>query len=108
MITVVLQVLHILAGLVVVVEAANKLERCDPLAKGLSVHARLVDGLKALAWFLLALGAGGAIAGPVFLSLGYETSYLGDLMRMEHPTLAEIFVLVGFAVLIVRTRLKEG
>lgn len=109
-----LQVLHWLGGLVVLAEALNKLERTCPCAHGLTLHERLVDGLKALAWALLALGSAGAVATPALLALGFQPSHaigfglLVELLRLERPTLAETAVLLGFAVLIVRTRVKEG
>lgn len=103
-----LQILHIVAGFIVLAEALNKLERVDPLGKGLSWHQRLVDGLKALAWLLLALGAGGALAGPLLLSMGLPADAGGVVVRLGPPTLDQTLVLAGFAVLIVRTRVKEG
>jgi len=103
-----LQHLHWAAGLVVLAEALNKLERTCPFVRGMTAHARLVDGLKAVAWLLLAIGAGGAVAAPVLLYLGVPLAYGDMLLRLEHPTLAETSVLLGFAVLIVRTRVKEG
>lgn len=102
-----LQTLHWVAGLVVLAEALNKLERACPLALGLSGCERLVQFVKALGWMLLALGAGGAVATPVLLSMGVPSSHL-PMLRLEQPTLAEVAVLTGFAVLIIRTRLKEG
>jgi hypothetical protein len=68
----------------------------------------LVDALKACAWFLLALGAGGAVAGPLLLLGGVQAQQAAELLRLERPTLAAVLVLTGFAVLIVRTRVKEG
>lgn len=103
-----LQVLHIVSGLIVLAEALNKLERCHPLTSGLSVRERWVDGLKAAAWFLLALGAGGAVAAPMLLAGGVQAQQAAELLRLERPTLAEVLVLAGFATLIVRTRVKEG
>lgn len=103
-----LQILHVMAGLVVLAEALNKLERCDPLNPKLTLRERVVDSLKAVAWGLMALGAGGAVAGPVLLLLGVDRSSVDLLMRLEHPTFDQVAVLGGFAVLIVRTRLKEG
>lgn len=102
-----LQFIHIIAGLIVVAEALNKLERTAPFAPGMSAHLRLVDGLKALAWMLLALGAGGAVATPMLASLGLPSTPW-DHISHSQPTLAETSVLLGFAVLIVRTRVKEG
>ena len=55
-------VIHWLAGVIVLAEALNKLERTAPFAKGLTPHQRLVAGLKALAWALLALGGAGAVS----------------------------------------------
>lgn len=104
----VMLVLHVVAGFVVLAEALNKLERCDPLAKGMTPHQRAVDGLKALAWLLLGLGAGGALAAPALLALGVAEDAGGHVFRIEGPTLDQTMVLVGFAVLIVRTRVKEG
>jgi hypothetical protein len=102
-----LQILHWLAGFIVLAEALNKLERAAPFAPGLSKHQRIVDGLKALAWCLLAIGAGGAVATPVLGELGIHTRTSQALLH-QAPSLAETAVLIGFAVLIVRTRVKEG
>ena len=114
--TFVIGLFHFIAGAIVLAEALNKLERTDPAARGLSPRARLVEGLKALAWFFLSLGAGGAVAAPLLIAMGFPTIALDlphsigsvVLMRLERPTVDQLFVLVGFAVLIVRTRLKEG
>ena len=103
-----LQTVHLLAALVVLAEALNKLERTSPLARGLTPHQRCVDGLKALAWLLLALGAGGAVAAPALLALGVQAHQTAGLLRLDPPTLDQCLVLLGFAVLIVRTRVKEG
>lgn len=89
----VLAVAHWLAGLVVLAEALNKLERTTLFAPGLSLRHRLVVLLKVLAWLLLATGAAGALITP--------------LMRLEPPTLQDACVILGFAVLIFRTRFKE-
>ncbi len=88
------EVIHWTAGLVILAEALNKLERSNPLARGLSPRARLVDALKALAWGLLALAGGGAIVTP--------------LLPLEAPTLQDTALAAGFATLIIRTRFKEG
>lgn len=85
---------HWVAGVVVLAEALNKLYRTAPNAPGLTPRERLVEALKALAWMLLAGGAGGAFARP--------------LINLPLPGLDHVCVLVGFAVLIVRTRVKEG
>jgi hypothetical protein len=93
-----LQILLAAAAVVVVAEGLNKLDRVDPLEKGLSQSDRISAWLKGLAWFLLSLGAG------VYLfALVFSADPTGDLARMAAP-----LVLIGFAVLIVRTRVKEG
>lgn len=103
-----LQLVHAVAGVVVLAEALNKLERVQPLAPGLTRRARMADALKALAWFLLAMGAGGAVASPILIAMGLPADMGAWLSRLDEPTLAETLVLVGFATLIVRTRVKEG
>lgn len=102
-----LQILHFVAALVVLAEALNKLERTTPFAPGLTCHARLVDGLKALAWALLALGAGCTVAAPLLLGNGLTANYM-PLFDNNPPLIDETAVMLGFAVLIVRTRIKEG
>lgn len=106
--TALIHTLHWLAALVVLAEALNKLERATPLARGLRPRERVVVALKALAWWLLALGAGGGLAGPVLHALGVPGDPASILLRLDRPTLAETAVMAGFAVLIIRTRLKEG
>ena len=102
-----LQILHALAGFIVLAEALNKLERTAPFAACLSRHDRVVAGLKALAWACLATGAAGALATPLLVLLGVDVNPW-EHVNHRQPTLAETFVLVGFAVLIIRTRVKEG
>lgn len=99
-----LQILHWVAGFIVLAEALNKLERTAPFAPGMTAHDRLVDGLKALAWCLLAIGAGGAVAVPLLAPLTVRSPVSEATLRQ----LADMAVLVGFAVLIIRTRVKEG
>lgn len=106
--TSVLQILHAVAGLIVLAEALNKLERTSLFTPRRRTYDRLADCLKVTAWALMALGAAGAVAAPMMLQLGIEPNQANELMRLERPTLAETVVLLGFAVLIVRTRVKEG
>lgn len=89
-----LAIVHWVAGVVVLAEALNKLQRTAPHAPGLPVRERLVETLKAIAWLLLAGGAGGAVARP--------------LISLPVPGVDQVCLLLGFAVLIVRTRVKEG
>lgn len=102
------QIVHMLAALVVLAEALNKLERCDLLGAGLAPLERTAETLKALAWLLLALGAGGALAGPVLLAMGASVDWLPRVMRLEDPTLDQVATMTGFAFLVVRTRVKEA
>ncbi len=102
-----LQIIQWLAAVVVLAEALNKLERTAPCAPGMSAHARVVDALKALAWALLALGAGGALVTPLLLSIGVQPDPWAHINHTA-PSLAETSILLGFAVLIIRTRVKEG
>ncbi len=86
---------YALCGLIVVAEALNKLERCRGLRQWpRGRRAQLVEVLKIAAWSLLALGGAGTLMTP--------------LLRLSPPDLRDLCVIVGFAILIVRTRLKEG
>ena len=101
------QILHWVSALVVLAESLNKLERSAPCAPGLNAHDRLVVVLKSLAWMLLAMGSGVALAAPVMLAMGWPGDYQPAL-QLERPTASDTAVMLGFAVLIVRTRVKEG
>lgn len=102
--------IHWLCGLVVVSEALNKLERTDLFDGRTGLVMRLVGltwlltpwwwkrhqvvkSIKLIAWIFLACGGAGAVATP--------------FMHLEHPSLQDACVLLGFALLIVRTRFKE-
>lgn len=104
----VLQVVHCFAALIVMAEALNKLERSHPFGSGLVFKQRVFEALKALSWFPLAIGAGGAIAGPLLYLAGIPPDTANHILRTENLTLAEVSVMVGFATLIIRTRIKEG
>lgn len=105
-----LQFIHWFAGLLVLAEALNKLERTAPCRPGLDLRERATEWLKALAWLLLALGGAGAVLAPLMPVLPMER--IGTLwpllMPMQAPTLQDTCIVLGFAVLIVRTRVKEG
>jgi hypothetical protein len=90
----VLMVLHWIAGLITVAEALNKLERTAPCRRGLPRRERATEWLKAAAWSLLAIGGAWAVITP--------------LMHLPAPDVQDVCFSVGFAILIVRTRVKEG
>lgn len=99
-----INLVHLVAGLIVLAEALNKLERTCLRCPRASAREWFLDVLKAVSWVFLALGAGGAVAVPLFNALGiHGVTYV----MHETPSLAETFVLTGFAVLAIRTRLKD-
>lgn len=105
-----LQFAHWLAALVVLAEALNKLERTAPCRPGLTPRERATEWLKALAWLLLAFGGAGALLTPFMPVLPLQRiGALWPLLMPTHaPTLQDTCIVLGFAVLIVRTRVKEG
>lgn len=102
-----LQLLHWIAALVILLEAFNKLERTDLWAGRPRTWSslawllvpwrwsrlRVVTAFKLSAWAFLAIGAAGAVAGP--------------LLQRTPPRLQETLLAIGFALLIVRSRFKE-
>lgn len=93
-----LQILLAVSAVIVVAEGLNKLDRVDPRAKEQSTRERVCTWLKAVAWFFLVLGAG-----IYLIALAFGDDARGELARLAAP-----LVLIGFATLIVRTRVKEG
>lgn len=89
-----LHLIYWAAGFVVLAEALNKLERTAPCRRGLAWRVRTTEWLKAIAWMLLAVGGAGALASP--------------FLPNAAPSPQDVCIVLGFAVLIVRTRVKEG
>jgi len=87
--------LHSLSAFVILIEALNKAERTDPFQPALAPRQRAAEWLKAAAWALLSLGAAGALVAPL-------------LHGTQPPGVADLCIAAGFAVLIVKTRVKEG
>ncbi len=86
-------VLYVLAGLVVLAEALNKLEQLTPRKRGLAVRERLHDIVQAAAWSALAVGAFLALISPFY--------------ELAAPDLQDVLVLLGVAVLIIHRRSQE-
>lgn len=102
-----LQIIHWVAAFIVMAEALNKMERTAPFASGLTVCQRIVDLGKATAWLLMALGAGGALIAPLMEPMRVQSPVYQSLAHTA-PSLAEVCMMGGFALLIIRTRFKEG
>lgn len=84
---------YTVAGIIVLAEALNKLERTCPFEPGLSWRERAVVWLKTLGWIALAIGGAGAAGSMI-------------LFRAA-PNPGEVFTMVGFALLIIRSRVGE-
>lgn len=69
-------------------------DRAVALLRSGGWRERFVDILKLAGWALLSTGAGGALINP--------------LSHFHKPGLADVCTLAGFAVLIIRTRVREG
>jgi len=89
-----LTAVYVICGLVILAESLNKLERTSPLADGLDLRQRASMWLKAAAWSCMAVGSAGAIVTP--------------LLPLERPPVQDVLMVLGCAVLIIRTRVKEG
>ena len=98
-----LPILHALAALVILAEASFKAELSNPCKSGLCPRSRALEALKAFAWVLLAFGSGASVLLPLL-----ATAQAASGARLPTPTLESTVVMVGFAVLIIRTRFKEA
>lgn len=87
--------LYWLASLIIVLEALNKVERVDVKRHAGHPRSLVVELMKLFAWGLLALAGAGGVVAPFIDQLGM-------------PGPHHISAAVGFAILIVRTRLKEA
>lgn len=100
----VISMIYFLAGLIVMGEAINKLYVVSPFGPNMKMKDRLMDGIKAVAWILLALAAGGALVGPF---LGELTHGGPSASYRTSPSITEICGLIGFALIIVRLKIME-
>lgn len=101
--------IHFFAGIILVAEALNKLERTCPFSKKYGGYTRAAEWIKASAWVLLALGGAGAIITPFvaqYPSMQEACQQLGVAV-FERPTLQDACVLAGIAALIIRDRVLE-
>jgi hypothetical protein len=106
--TSILPVLHWIAAVPVLAEAMNKLERTNPFESFLSRRARVIVWAKVAAWLLLGMSAACAIARPAFESwLQARGLAFGPIVILNRPSLMDVMCMAGFALLIVRSRLKE-
>lgn len=85
--------LQAISGLIIFAESLNKLERTKPIRKNITVCKCTQELLKAFAWGLLAIGG----AGSIITSIG-----------LYGVSLHSTAITLGFAVLIINTRIKEG
>ncbi len=93
----ILWLICILAALVILGEALNKIIRASPRAarrSGAGARAELLAWLKGVSWIMFALGAGGVFARLLF--------------NQSLPDPDALLVLVGLAVIVIRSRVKEG
>lgn len=90
---IVLETLHLVAGIVVLAEALNKIERIDVFTIPPGSRNRAIVWLKLMGWLMLALGSAGALVTPMH--------------SLEPPSAQDVCVLFGFATLVLRSRLRE-
>jgi hypothetical protein len=102
-----LEVLHWIAGFIVLSEGLNKLHRCDPLQPGIGLRARVVVLFKVAAWICLVVGAFGALLRPFVMAQIGGDLHLGPVRVTDQVSLSDVLCLGGFALLIVRSRFKE-
>jgi len=103
-----LPIIHALACLVILLEALFKANLANPCKTGLCPHTRALEALKGAAWGLLAFGAGAAVMLPLLANAQAAPHGVLYSALYAPPTLQGTAIVLGFAVLIIRTRIKEG
>lgn len=100
--TTLIYIIHIFSGLIVLAEALYQLEHARPSMRGLTWRKRVDQVLCALAWMLIAGGAGLALAIPAMNVAGPPICWAGMLSRISQPESGEVFVLAGAATVVLR------
>lgn len=98
--TTLIYIIHIVSGLIVLAEALYQLESSRPTVSGLTWRKRADQALCAVAWILIAGGAGWAVAAPMMDVAGPPICWSGMLFRIGQPETGEVFVLAGAAAIV--------
>lgn len=101
-----LYVIHWVSALVIAFQAIDRVFQCPLRQPGLCFKQRLSMALKGIAWALMAFAATGALVAP--LLRGMQPPGLYGLLVNPLPSLGEICLFAGFAVLVVRSWTMEA
>lgn len=101
-----LYVIHWVSALVIAVQASDRIFQCPLRQPGLCFKQRLSMALKGIAWALMAFAAMGALVAPMLR--GMQLPGLYGLLVNPLPSLGEIGMFFGFAVLVVRSWVMDA
>lgn len=101
----IISTIHFLSCMILLGEALTRIAHSRATAKGLYWTERWPQILDAVGWCAVALGA---IASSAIVSFIGPPVCLGGLfLHLETPTLSELLVLAGAALVIIRCRLSK-
>jgi len=101
----IISIIHFLSCMILLGEALTRIAHSRATAKGLYWTERWPQILDAVGWCAVALGA---IASSAIVSFIGPPVCLGGLfLHLETPTLSELLVLAGAALVIIRCRLSK-
>lgn len=101
-----LYVIHWVSALFIALQSSDRLFQCPLMQPGLCFKQRLSMAMKGIAWALMAFAAMGALVAPMLR--GMQLPGLYGLLVNPAPSLGEIGMFAGFAVLIVRSWVMEA
>jgi len=101
----IISIIHFLSCMILLGEALTRIAHSRATAKGLYWTERWPQILDAVGWCAVALGA---IASSAIVSFIGPPICLGGLfLHLETPTLSELLVLAGAALVVIRCRLSK-
>lgn len=98
-------VLHWIAALVIAVQSTDRLFQCPLMERGIKPIDRFYRAIKGAAWACMAFASFGVLAAPFFSATGFHGVTL--ILVNQPPNVSEVGIYVGFALLIVRSWVRE-
>ena len=94
--------IHALSGLIVLAEAHRRFEAAQLTCASLTRRQRALQALHVVGWLLLAFPAVAAIFAPIISVAGPPICWNSPVDVLAPPGAADVLVMAGFAVMIVR------
>ena len=100
-----LYVLHWVAAFVIALQSSDRIFQCPLMERGIAPMERFYRAIKGIAWAVMAFASFGVLAAPFFRWTGFHGISLA--LVNQPPNISEVGIYTGFALLILRSWIRE-